>query len=43
MVPKWHLAGLLAGADVLNTRAVRDAQTKFPFSPGATLGGFSLA
>ena len=33
IVPKWHLDGQLAGTDFFNTRARRDTQKKFPFSP----------
>ena len=42
IVPKWHLADRPAGTDCFNTRARRDAQQKFPVSPGANLGGFGV-
>ena len=42
IVPKWHLDGQLAGTDFFNTRARCDAEKKFPFLPGANLGGFGL-
>ena len=34
ILPKWHLAGHVAGPDLFDTRTRRDAQKKFPFSPG---------
>ena len=42
IVPKWHLDGQPTGTDFFNTRVRRDARKKFPFLPGANLGGFGL-
>ena len=42
MVPKWHLAGHLAGPDFFNTHLRRGAHKSLCFSPGANLGGFGL-
>ena len=42
MVPKWHLAGQLAGTDAFNTRARCNSQTSFRF-PWSEFGWIRLA